>query len=392
MSALPEPAAAPGPKRAGPTSGRLIGFVRFLRANGFSVGIREGLDALRVAEICRPANQERMRWGLRALLCSNAEQWDAFGRLFDAYWNPPNRQARVAGSGPGGMEKREGQPGGPSAGETDGDVQGAGAGDDASAGGSRGGASPQESHAGTDFRFLQPGAEMREMEVLAERIARRMRRRLVRRLRVHSHGRRIHLRRALRSSLRYGGTPLDLVYKRQRRLLPRLILLVDVSRSMSLYSQMFLRFARGLVKAFEGTHAFVLHTRLVPVTDALRERDVGKLRNKLAALSLGWSGGTRLGDCLQTFDRGYGRLVHGRSVVLVLSDGLDTGPPARLAEPLGRIGARARSVVWLNPLLGREGYQPISRGMQAALPLIDLFAPAHNLASLQAIERYIARV
>jgi uncharacterized protein with von Willebrand factor type A (vWA) domain len=292
MSALPQPAPAPDPGVPDVPADRLIGFVQFLRGNGFSVGIREGLDALRVAEICRPASAERVKWGLRALLCSNPDQWQRFDGLFDAYWHAPNREAWVRSSGAGGVEKQDGRPSRPAETPADADIQGAG-GDEADAGGARGGASWQECSAGTDFRFLREGAELHRMEALAEALARRMRRRLARRLRAHRRGRRIHLRRTLRNSLRYGGMPLDLSYKKQRRLLPRLVLLVDVSRSMSLYGYLFLRFARGLAHAFQDTHAFVLHTRLVLVTDALRERDVGRLRQKLALLSAGWSGGTR---------------------------------------------------------------------------------------------------
>ena len=373
---------------------RLIGFVQFLRANGFAVGVSEGLDALVVAQHCELMDRQRLGWGLRSLLCSNADQWSRFDSLFQAYWNPPNRQAFVQSSASARVEKALGQQRGSlGQGETI-DVDGSSEEDDGEAGdgGSRGGASLQASRSQTDFRFLHDGREMRELEELAERLARRMRRRLIRRQRVQQHGRRIHLRRTLRKSLRYGGTPLELAFKNRRRLLPRLVLILDVSRSMNLYSYFFLRFARGIVEAFRDAHAFVLHTRLVHITDALRERDMTKLKEKLAILSMGWGGGTRIGDCLGTFNREYGRLVHSRSVVVVVSDGLDTGEPEVLADGMARLRQRARRILWLNPLLGRDGYEPAAGGMQAALPYLDLFAPAHNLDSLQALETHITNV
>ena len=374
---------------------RLIGFVQFLRANGFPVGVREGLDALVVAQHCKLMDRQRLGWGLRSLLCSNADQWSRFDNLFQAYWNPPNRQAFVQSSASAKVEKALGrQPGSLGKGNTN-DVDGTSAIDDGEAGdgGSRGGASLQASLRQTDFRFLHDGREMRELEEMAERLARRMRRRLVRRQRVQQHGRRIHLRRTLRKSLRYGGTPLELAFKNRRRLLPRLVFILDVSRSMNLYSYFFLRFVRGIVEAFSDVHAFVLHTRLVHVTDALRERDMTKLKEKLAILSMGWGGGTRIGDCLDTFNREYGRrLVNSRSVVVVVSDGLDTGEPYVLADGMARLRQRARRILWLNPLLGRDGYEPTAGGMQAALPYLDLFAPAHNLDSLQALETHITNV
>src|SRR3569832_687609 len=214
-----------------------------------------------------------------------------------------------------------------------------------------------------------------------------------RRWQLARQGRRLHLRRTLRHSLRYGGTPLDPVYNRRRRRQPRLVLLMDVSRSMSLYSYFFLRFARGVLDVFRDAHAFVYHTHLVPVTEALRGRDIDKVKAKLAVISLGWGGGTRIGESLQTFNEQHGRrLLSSRTVVIVVSDGLDTGAPALLAEQLAHIKRRARKVVWLNPLLGRAGYEPLAGGMAAALPLIDVFASAHNLASLAALKPHKVRL
>jgi uncharacterized protein with von Willebrand factor type A (vWA) domain len=228
---------------------------------------------------------------------------------------------------------------------------------------------------------------MREMEQLVERLALKMRRRLLRRQRFARHGQRVHLRRTIRKSLRYGGTPLDLVFRQRRRVLPRLILLLDVSRSMSLYSYLFLRFARGVLGAFRDAHAFVYHTRLVPVTEVLRERNIDAVKEKLALISLGWSGGTRIGECAQTFNQQHAqKIVNSRSIVVMVSDGYDTGAPELLAEQLQRIRRRARKLIWLNPLLGRDDYQPTAAGMQAALPFVDVFASAHSLESLKALE------
>ena len=368
---------------------RLIGFVRLLRANDFHVGVAEEIDAQRVALSCDLTDAQRLRWGMRALLCSDQEEWEQFDELFDAYWLPANMHSRYQAmpgapvarelSGRGGERKGQGSPA---------EADGAGDGDasDAAGDGTREGASAGEQLAGADFQSLADAGQMRAMERLVERLARNMRRRLVRRQRVQRQGRRIHLRGTLRTCLRYGGTPMQLVYRRRCRRQPRLLMIVDVSRSMSLYSHVFLRFARGLVNAFRDASAFAYHTRLVPITDALRQTDMMRMRTSLALISQGWSGGTRIGECLGHFNDDYGRLVNGRSVVIIVSDGLDTGEPATLANELARIKQRCRKLIWLNPLLGRPGYEPKTRGMQAALPHIDLFAPAHNLQSLQALE------
>ena len=366
---------------------RIVEFVRLVREQGFQVGVREEIDALKVARHCTVLDQQRLRWGLRSLLCGNVDEWQRFDQLFDAYWLSVNRQTRVEYSPRAKLDEREapGRHGHGAVAEADRPRPGDDS--DAGEGGARGGASRQEVMTGTDFRFLSDSRQMREMEQLVERLARRMRRRLLRRQRMARQGRRVHLRRTIRNSLRYGGTPLELVFKQRRRQLPRLILLLDVSRSMSLYSYLFLRFARGVLGAFRDSQAFVYHTRLVPVTEVLRERDIDKVKEKLAVISLGWSGGTRIGESMQRFNEQYARKILGsRSIVVMVSDGYDTGPPELLAAQLARIQRCARKIVWLNPLLGRADYQPLAGGMQAALPFIDVFASAHSLASLAALE------
>lgn len=383
------------PQTISPLLNRLVGFIRFMRGNGYQVGIQEELDALKIAEYNDVMNRQRLSWGLRALICSSNDEWGRFGELFDAYWKPANTSREVPASiakkldsenGLGGEQGNRGQ-----VAETD----QAQLGDDADAGdgGSKGGASAQEALSGTDFRFMLDQNQMEQMEQLVERLAKRMRQRLTRRQRIQNKGRRIHLRHTIRNSLRYGGTPLDLAFVQRKRNLPRLVLLLDVSRSMSLYSNLFLRFARGIVGAFKDADAFVFHTQLIHVTDALRDRDLIKVRQKLAIMSKGWSGGTRIGECLENFNRHYGhRMVNSRSIVVIVSDGYDTGEPEVLGNNLQQIKQRASKVVWLNPLLGRDGYEPIAGGMQAALPHLDLFASAHNVDSLLALENYLVKL
>lgn len=374
---------------------RLVGFLRFMRTNGYLLGIREQLDVMRLAEFSGLLEPRRLRWGLRAIVCSSADDWRHFDELFDAYWKPANRNREQRSSYAKKMDKKNGLGGQQGGGNQVAEADHAQEGDDcdAGAGGSKGGASVQQALQRADFRMLADDSQMHEMEHLVERLAKQMRRRMTRRQKLQQHGRRLHLRRTIRNSLRYGGTPLDLAFCQRKQRLPRLILLLDVSRSMSLYSFLFLRFARGIVEAFKDADAFVYHTRLVHVTDALRESDMGKARDKLALLSLGWSGGTRIGECLQLFNRDYGRrIVNSRSVVMIISDGYDTGEPDELARQLGELKQRARKIVWLNPLLGRDGYEPIAQCMQAALPLLDLFAPAHNLESLLQLESELMKL
>ena len=379
---------------------RLVEFVRLARSNNFRVGVAEELDAQTVALKSGFGDSKRLRWGLRALLCSDQDDWQRFDELFDAFWLPANVKSRYS-TATGGVAKKK-RPDTRSAADgaqqeavrsTDADSQCTDDGDATPDGsGTREGASFKASLAQTDFQALVDPDEMRAVEALVDRLARQMRKRAIRRQRISKTGNRINLRQTLRGSLRFGGTPLVLHYRERVKRQPRLVLIVDVSRSMSMYSFFFLRFARGLVSVFRDVSVFAFHTHLVPITEALKQTDLMRVRNSLAMVSQGWSGGTRIGESLDTFNDKYGQIVNSRTVAVIVSDGLDTGDPEDLATQLARIRPRCRKLVWLNPLLGRGGYEPVSQGMQAALPYLDLFAPAHNLDSLQALEPALTRL
>jgi len=377
---------------------RVLEFVRFVRQNDFPIGVQEELDALIVARHCNITNQKRLRWGLRSLLCSSSDEWQRFDKLYNVYWlQHVKRSNTVQGSSPGGKlsldavsKNSAGSPGikavDRSRMEDDGDEVIAQV-------GTRSGASHRQSDLQTDFRFLTDNLQMQLMEQMVERLARRFRRRLIRRYRNLHRGHRIDFRRTIRNSMSHGGTPLQLMFKQRHRRLPRLVLLLDVSRSMSFYSYLFLRFARGIVGAFEDADAFIFHTDLVRVTDALHEPDINRVTKRLALLSAGWGGGTRIGECLQSFNQDHAaRVLTSQTIVMIFSDGLDTGSPELFTEQLTLIKRRAKKIAWLNPLLGRDGYEPRAQCMHAALPMLDLFASAHNLESLMALESQLVKL
>ena len=170
------------------------------------------------------------------------------------------------------------------------------------------------------------------------------------------------------------------------RVRPRLLLLLDVSRSMSLYSFFYLRLARALCSELADVHCFIFHTRMTAVAEALRDPDPWRSQERLHLLAAGWAGGTRIGECLRDFNRDYApRLVHSRTGVIIVSDGYDTGEPELLAQSLATLRRRSRRMVWLNPLLNQPGFTPESRGMQAAIPHLDLLAPGANLAGIEQV-------
>jgi uncharacterized protein with von Willebrand factor type A (vWA) domain len=266
-------------------------------------------------------------------------------------------------------------------------------GDSASKSGRREGASRAELLASTDLRHITDPDDLTAAHALAERLARKMRARLTRRDRARRSGRRIDLRRTIHRSISHGGTPMELVWRKRKQKPLRLVMLLDASGSMSLYTAFFVRFLHGVVDAFREAEAFVFHTRLAHVSASLRDRDVGRAVDRLSLMAQGIGGGTRIGDSLADFNRWHARrVIHSRTAVMIVSDGYDTGEPDRLATEMRRLRRRCKRIIWLNPLLGWNDYSPAARGMQAALPHVDLFASAHNLESLAALEPYLAKI
>jgi hypothetical protein len=218
-------------------------------------------------------------------------------------------------------------------------------------------------------------------------IARRLARRLSRRRRPVRRGGLVDLRRTIRANM-LKGEFVELRRRERRRRKVRLVLLCDVSGSMDLYSRFLLQFLYALQNAFGRVETFTFATRLTRVTEHLRAGSYRQVLRRLRAVQ-DWSGGTRIGESLREFNREWGCLLDRHTVVILLSDGWDTGEPEALAAELLAIKRRAGRVVWLNPLLGNPSYEPLTRGMAAALPLVDRFAAAHNLASLRDLAAHL---
>jgi uncharacterized protein len=243
-----------------------------------------------------------------------------------------------------------------------------------------------------DFAQLTPG-ELLAVKQLMAALVWQMGVRTTRRY-VPGRAGMVDLRRSLRRNLRHGGDLLIWAY-RMPKVKPRpLVVIADISGSMEQYTRLLLHFIYGMANELRRhVEVFVFSTRLTRITRQLRQKDADRALQEVTAVVKDWSGGTRIGDALKTFNYDWGRRVlHGRPIVLVISDGWDQGDPNLLSKEMGRLQRSCDRLIWLNPLLGSAQYEPLTRGMQAALPHIDDFLPVHNLASLEDLAYYLGRL
>jgi uncharacterized protein with von Willebrand factor type A (vWA) domain len=364
----------------------MIRFGGVLRRAGLPVTVTQVLDGARALEHLDLADRVEVRLGLRSVFVGRPEDFPAFDRCFDAFWRPPSDGESeglpgLLGQAPeqeapapltGATEKREAL-----ALDTWGGEDEDGEGQDPLGVPA---VSDQESLAGQDFATFSPD-QLDEVYRLTLQIARRLARRLSRRRRPSGRLGRVDLRRTLRANLSRGDL-MELRFRRRKRRRIRLVVLCDVSGSMDLYSRFLLQFLFALQHVFGRVETFTFSTRLTRVTEHLRARSYRLMLRRLAEVR-DWSGGTRIGESLAQFNREWPHLVDRRTIAILLSDGWDTGEPDVLATELMRIRRRAGRLIWLNPLLGNPSYEPLTRGMAAALPLVHDFAPAHNLAALR---------
>ncbi|HWV35960.1 MAG TPA: VWA domain-containing protein, partial [Thermomicrobiales bacterium] len=243
-----------------------------------------------------------------------------------------------------------------------------------------------------DFAQFSPD-EIAEARRMMERMHWRLGKRRTRRRERALRGEFVDHRAMLRSALKQGGVPVELKWRRRKEKMRPLVLICDISGSMDRYSRLLLQFVHTLEAGLDSVEVFVFGTRLTRITRELRKRDVdGAITDVVNAVD-DWSGGTRIGEAIKSFNYTWSRRVlRSNATVVLISDGWDRGDPVLLGTEMARLQRSCRRLIWLNPLMGAPGYQPLTQGIRAALPYVDYFLPVHNLKSLEALADLLGAV
>ena len=364
-------------------AGNLIGFARLLRRAGLPVGPAESLAAAEALTITGIAERDTVRAALRATLLHAHDHHEVFDGAFDLWWRAPGLPLS---GGDSGAEATERLPAArrlaealaanrdPSGGEREEKPEEASL-----------SVSASERLGQLDFEAMSAeeiAAAKREIRRLALPLAARP----TRRFRPDPHGPRSDLRATVRASLRRGGEILAIERRRRVERPPPLVAICDISGSMARYAQVLVHFLHAVTNDRDRVHTFLFGTRLTNVTRQLRHRDPEVAFQMVGRAAPDWSGGTRIGEALEHFNRDWARRVLGQgAVVLLITDGLDRAGGEGLGEAAERLAHSCRRLIWLNPLLRYAGFQPRSQGIRALLPHVHEHRPVHNLDSLRAL-------
>lgn len=377
-------------------------FARALRAAGLPVGPGRVLEALKAIEVAGIGSRQDLYWTLHAVFVNRRDQRELFDQCFHIFWRDPKLLERLMQMMLPQLQRNEpaqeevsrrvaealGPEKQPGQGETEGEEN-----------------EPEE-EIELDMQLTYSAKEVLQEkdfeEMSADELSQAKRQikglqlpimeRPTRRFALHPRGRRIDLRKTLRQSLRGGGAIIDIAKKRRLRRPPPLVILCDISGSMSRYSRMLLLFMHAIASDRERVHSFVFGTRLTNITRYLRNRDVDLALEKVGQVVKDWSGGTRIGHCLEDFNKHWSRRVLGQgAVVMIITDGLDRDAGEGLEVEMERLHKSCRRLIWLNPLLRYDGFEPISTGARAMVRHVDDFRTVHNLESLGQLAAVLSR-
>lgn len=390
----------------GQLSRNILWFARALRKAGLPIGTGRVIDAIRAVEAVGFTERRDFYWTLHACFVSRPEHRAVFNQVFRLYWRDPRYMEHMMSlmlpAIRGVQEERAAEAAEKRAAEAllDGanrdlpdQKEEPGAEEqveiDASATMAR-----EERLKTLDFEQMSV-AEIAEAKRMLVKLALPVKPLPSRRLIADALGRRVDGRRTLRDSLRKGGEITALAHRAPATRWPNLVVICDISGSMSQYSRMVLHFLHAVAnrkgQGWARVHGFTFGTRLTNITRHLRQKDVDAALKAAGAEAQDWSGGTRIGACLHAFNRDWSRRVLGQgAVVLLITDGLDRDDTGQLGREMERLHLSARRLIWLNPLLRWEGFAPKATGIRAMMPHVDAFRAGHSIASLEALARAIS--
>ncbi|MFT5425644.1 MAG: hypothetical protein ACI9ZT_000576 [Gammaproteobacteria bacterium] len=378
-------------------SERIIGFTKYLRSEGFVVGMNETVDAIKLISEHKEPDRYEAEHILRSVSCSSVADWHRFDILFQQYWFNKQRNRETLGHPKESAtvhRTRFKTTTGLSGSSSDifddlrvnKDLDGPGAGRRSPVAGR------QRTISKADFRFLNDSKAMLEAEQMAEDLAKILIKSGNRKRIISTKGQKLAIRQTIRSNLSFGGFPIIKRHFSIKRVKPHLVILHDVSHSMSWNNPLLFRFVRGLIRIFKDSEAFVFHTELFPVTSLYLERSLKVMRDKLEGKNHLWLGGTCIAESIQKFNQDYAKkILKKNSIIIIISDGFDTNSPELLAAELESIKQSSRSILWLNPMLGRTEYSVDNQTIKAASPYIKKFIAAHSIDSLKECIQYIDR-
>lgn len=357
-----------------------IGFSELSRSHNLQIGIHETKEAMIMATAGLWGEGSYFKYALQSLYCTSPDDEVVFEDIYNTYWERKKSivKSKVTYKNRTNIAKQS---------KASLVMLGEGTGeeDDENDARNTSGSSTDDSLRKTDFSNVDQ-IDSSRLEQLADDLWRQMSLRLKRKTKLGKKGR-IDIKNTIRKNISRGGNMFDLIRKKKQIQKYKLVILLDVSGSMDKYSFYLLRFIFSLRSHFQNVEAFTFSTRLIRITEYLDRNNIQESLAILKYQSDNWSSGTKIGESLKKFNDQFSkRLLNGKTLTILLSDGLETGDPKILEAEIQKIKLRTKKLVWLNPLKGMKGYEPIQRGMKVALPSVDHFGAGHNINSLLALE------
>ena len=377
---------------------RLLDFNHHMFGHGFNTSFDQATQSLEGLQHIDLSKIQEWKNALKSIYCYNFETFEKFDELFDSFWTNEGRKKTTVQRQNNNKNNKTINTRSilapPEQGTLDNDsknksmINNENDMEVSSNAVSKITASIIENKKKTDLKELIDTDLQKRIHSAVLKIAKSIKHKRSRRLLADRKGAKLDLRKIVSKSLAYEGYPIKLYKKSKPKKPMRIVSILDISGSMKVYSQIFLTFVKGLVGLDQSSDVYLFHTRLMRVTEYLKENDTLNAVNRISLLTEGFSGGTKIGKSLKEFNNIYSKKnVNGRTVVIIISDGYDTGNPKIVSQELEKLKKRNCKIIWLNPLLGWENYEPVASSIKEASPYLDLFAPCSTIEDLENLEK-----